>query len=61
MKRLDPAHPVRAYLSALSGRERLGIIYGDFATANEAGEALNQLPADLRALGPYVRTVSKLR
>ncbi len=60
-KRLDPAHPVRVYLSALSGRERLGVIYGDFATANEAAEALNRLPADLRALGPYVRTVSKLR
>ncbi|MBW7901600.1 MAG: AAA family ATPase [Rhodocyclaceae bacterium] len=59
--RLDQQHPLRAYRSALSGRDRLGIIYGDFATPAQAAAALARLPADLRAAGPYVRTVDKLR
>lgn len=59
-KALDPAK-VRVYRSKLSGRERLGVIYGDYASEEAAS-------ADLTALGraglndrPYVRSVRKLR
>ncbi len=58
--RLD-RHPLRAYRSSLSGRDRIGIIYGDFATAEQAATALARLPDDLRATGPYIRTAGKLR
>jgi type II secretory pathway predicted ATPase ExeA len=58
--RLDPRE-IRVYRSRLSGSERLGVIYGDFASRAEAEAGLAQLPAITSASVPYVRAVSKLK
>lgn len=57
---LDPEQ-IHVYRSALSGREKIGIIYGDYPSAAAAESALAQLPPAIRESGPYVRQVSKLR
>ncbi|MQY52621.1 AAA family ATPase [Rhodocyclus gracilis] len=60
LKLLDPQQ-VRAYRSALSGRDRIGIIYGDYATPALGEAALAQLPPAIREKTPYLRQVRKLR
>lgn len=57
---LDPEQ-IRVYRSALSGREKIGIIYGDYATADAAAAALARLSAAIRETHPYLRQVRKLR
>ncbi len=52
---------LRVYRSRLSGRDRLGVIYGEFTTREQATSAISQLPAAVRATFPYVRSVYKLR
>ena len=59
-KLLDPQQ-IRVYRSSLSGRERLGVIYGDFATHELASAELANLPPTGPGGSPYIRTVSKLR
>ena len=57
---LEPAH-VRVYRSSLSGRDRTGVIYGDFPTREEAIVAMQALPEIIKAIQPFSRQVSKLR
>jgi len=57
---LDPRQ-VRVYRSRLAGRERLGVIYGDYASREEANAALATLGEISPASRPYVRPVSRLR
>jgi len=57
---LEPAH-IRVYRSSLSGRDRTGVIYGDFATREEAIAAMQSLPETIKAIQPFPRQVSKLR
>ncbi len=52
---------LRVYRSRLSGRDRIGVIYGEFTTREQATSAISQLPAAVRATYPYVRSVYKLR
>lgn len=52
---------LRVYRSRLSGRDRIGIIYGDFASREQAVAAIGGLPEAIRAGQPYVRSVAKLR
>ncbi|MBK9446076.1 MAG: AAA family ATPase [Betaproteobacteria bacterium] len=52
---------LRVYRSSLSGQDRIGVIYGDFATRNEAIEAIGTLPAALRMTQPHPRAVARLR
>jgi MSHA biogenesis protein MshM len=52
---------LRVYRSKLSGQDRIGVIYGDYLTREQAGTAINSLPAALRMTQPYVRSVAKLR
>ena len=59
-KALDPQQ-IRVYRSSLSGRERLGVIYGDFATRELASAELARLAPIGAGSSPYIRTVSKLR
>ncbi|RIX40697.1 MAG: AAA family ATPase [Rhodocyclales bacterium GT-UBC] len=59
-KLIDPAE-LRAYRSTLSGHDRVGIIYGDFPTREEAAEAMHNLPEAIRAAQPFPRPVTKLR
>jgi len=57
---LDPQQ-IRVYRSSLSGRDRLGVIYGDYdsrETANQELARIARLHPDKKA---YVRTVGKLR
>ena len=60
VKGLDPAQ-LRVYRSRLSGRERLGVIYGEFATQEEAQRELARLMKDKLIKGAYVRSVGKLK
>lgn len=64
LKRLAPlvdAEQMRSYSSNLSGRERIGIVYGEFDTRMAALAAIATLPDEARALQPYPRQVSRLR
>ena len=45
----------------LAGRDRIGVIYGEFTTREQASAAISHLPATVRATYPYVRSVYKLR
>ena len=53
--------PLRAYRSALSGKDRIGLIVGDYPNRVAAASAVATLPAALRNLRPYPRQLSKLR
>ena len=57
---LDPQQ-IRVYRSSLSGRERLGVIYGDYPTREAARAELHNLARTSSISNPYIRTVSKLR
>lgn len=55
------AGQLRVYRSKLSGQDRIGVIYGEFATREQALAALSGLPGPLQSTQPYVRAVAKLR
>jgi type II secretory pathway predicted ATPase ExeA len=57
---LDPLE-LRVYRSKLSGRDRYGVIYGDYASAAEASADLARVAKISRVGKPYIRSVSKLR
>ncbi|MBN9422965.1 MAG: ATPase [Candidatus Accumulibacter sp. 66-26] len=52
---------VRVYRSNLSGRDRIGVIYGEYASREAAEQAMRKLPDEVRASHPYARSVAKLR
>ena len=60
MAGLDPAQ-LRVYRSSLSGSDRFGIIYGDFASLEAAQAELARLTQDNRVRDAYVRAITKLR
>lgn len=51
---------LRAYRSSLSGRDRVGVIFGDYPTRATAAAALNSMPEAIRQNRPYLRQVVKL-
>lgn len=55
------AETLRVYMAETKGTRRLGVIYGEYASREEASRAIASLPAALRAYGPYPRQVSRLR
>jgi septal ring-binding cell division protein DamX len=57
---VDPG-ALRVYQASVDGRRRLGVIYGEFPSRDEAAAALQSLPASLAATGAYPRQVGKLR
>jgi MSHA biogenesis protein MshM len=59
-KLLNPEE-LRAYRSSLSGRDRVGIIYGDYPTREAATTAMRTLPDVIRQAQPYPRQVAKLQ
>lgn len=56
---LDP-ESIRAYRSSLSGRDRVGVIFGDFTSREEAIVAMQNLPESIKAAQPFPRQVSRL-
>ena len=60
VKSLDPEQ-IRVYRSKLSGRDKLGVIYGDYPSRESATAAQSTLPEALRMTRPYVRSAKKLR
>jgi type II secretory pathway predicted ATPase ExeA len=58
-QQLDPT-AIRAYRSSLSGRDRVGVIYGDFPTREAAAAAMQSLPESIKAAQPFPRQVSRL-
>ena len=61
VKGLDPAQ-LRVYRSDLSGRDRFGVIYGEFPTLEAAQSELARLTeSNLVGNGAYVRPVGKLK
>jgi len=54
------ADTLRVYRAGPPGRERLGVIYGDYSSRTAANTALRQLPDSIRASGPYPRSISRL-
>ena len=59
-ERLIDPQQLRVYRSKLSGRDRLGVIYGDYPSREAASAALAKLPETIRSSRPYVRAVRKL-
>lgn len=59
-KALDLQH-IRIYRSRLSGRDRLGVIYGDYPSREAAQTELARIAKISPTSQPYIRTVSKLR
>ena len=59
-KLLNPDE-LRAYRSSLSGRDRVGVIYGDYPTRQAASVAMRNFPEAIRLAQPYPRQVSKLQ
>jgi hypothetical protein len=59
--RASRTSPYSRLRSSLSGRDRTGVIYGDFATREEAIAAMQALPETIKAIQPFPRQVSKLR
>ena len=55
------ASQIRAYRSSLSGRDRVGVIFGDYDSREEAVAAMQTLPESIKAAQPFPRQVSKLR
>jgi septal ring-binding cell division protein DamX len=51
----------RVYSVEMRGSQRIGLIFGDFATEAEAKAAVKQLPLPLRVNNPYPRQVKRLR
>ena len=52
---------LHVYRSKLSGRDRFGVIYGDYPSAAEASADLARVAKISRIGKPYIRSVSKLR
>jgi len=59
--RLLPDETIRIYRAAVGDEQRIGIIYGDFPSAQAATEAIQLLPADLQNHKPYARPVRALK
>lgn len=59
-KLVDPER-LRVYRASSKGQPRMGVIYGDYASQQEAGEAISALPAALRRNGPYARQLRQLQ
>ncbi len=57
---LEPAQ-IRVYRSSLSGRDRVGVIFGDFDTREEAVAAMQTMPDSIKTIQPFPRQVSKLK
>ena len=51
---------LRAYRSSLSGRDRIGIVYGEYPSRANAIAAMRSLPRELGNLQPYPRQVERL-
>ena len=56
---LDPKE-IRAYRSSLSGRDRVGVIYGSYPTREDAAAVMLTLPESIKAAQPFPRQVSRL-
>jgi type II secretory pathway predicted ATPase ExeA/septal ring-binding cell division protein DamX len=52
---------IHVYYSDLSGKPRLGVMYGDYPTRAAATGAMRELPKSLRMSQPYPRQVVRLR
>jgi len=52
---------LRVYRSSLSGRDRIGVIFGDYPNRQAASTAIRNLPDVIRLAQPYPRQVSKLQ
>jgi MSHA biogenesis protein MshM len=52
---------IRVYRSSLGGSDRLGVIYGDYPSREQANAALAKLGEISPASRPYVRAVARLR
>jgi septal ring-binding cell division protein DamX len=52
---------LRVYRAMVDGTQRLGVIYGDYASSAQARLALRELPPSLRRPGAYPRQVRRLQ
>ncbi|WIM06972.1 MAG: AAA family ATPase [Candidatus Nitricoxidivorans perseverans] len=64
--RLSMANPaeaghIRAYAAKVDEEYRIGVIYGEFASREDAAAAIDRLPKELRGYKPYPRQVIRLR
>jgi len=52
---------IHVYRSRLSGRDRIGVIYGDYPSSEAASAELARLARISPMSGPYIRSIRKLR
>lgn len=61
ISRMLDSQKIRVYRSSLSGRDRLGVIYGDYPSREAATADLAQLAKSSLGGSPYVRSINKIR
>ncbi len=59
--KLPEAAPLRVYAVEIDSVLRLGVVCGDYPSHEAATQALERLPEELKASGPYPRQVRRLR
>ncbi|NLS13383.1 SPOR domain-containing protein [Vibrio sp. SM6] len=55
------AQPVWSNYKEVNGTKWYTILYGDYATTTEAKKAIATLPADIRALKPFVKSLDAIK
>jgi len=64
LKRMTPLlekDQVKVYVADIKGRNRIGVIYGDYPNKEAAQAAIAQLPPAFKSYRPYPRQVLRLR
>jgi type II secretory pathway predicted ATPase ExeA/septal ring-binding cell division protein DamX len=59
--RLANTAETRVYLADVGGQQRIGVIYGEYASLEQALAAAEAMPAALKAYRPHARQVERLR
>ncbi len=61
LEAIPRSEELRAYVASLDGRQRIGLIFGEYPSREAAQAAISALPPQLRAHKPFPRQVGKLR
>lgn len=59
--RLPGDQPIWENYKMVNGTQWFTVLYGDYATHKEAASAIQRLPADLRSLKPFVKSIDDIK
>lgn len=61
IRNIDPKHPVWVNWKASRGTQWYAVTAGDFASKDEARQAINSLPHDVRQAAPFVISFAEMK